>query len=285
MEWMEWKECATQDEVDQAVAQGSGVMVQRGHFVVSGSARVEASGSARVRASGSATVWARGSATVEASDSARVRASDSATVQAWGSSTVRAWDSSTVRAWDSATVQAWGSATVRALGRSVGMIYSASVHAQAHDWATVIRYADGNVTASATVVVVDRVIRTLDDWFVAYGVRSREDGKRVLYKWVDATGVSGRGMAYPVDSVITAPDWAPNPNQECGGGLHACASLRDALPFKPSTEGALAVELWVDPAECRAPQPKDSMPAKIRFREAYVARVWDPATVQEGEDA
>ena len=157
------------------------------------------------------------------------------------------------------------------------MIYTASVHAQAHDWATVVRYADATVDGSASVMVVDRVIRTLDDWCLAYGAGSREDGKRVLYKWVDATGVSGHGMAYPEDSVITAPDWDPNPDQECGGGLHACASLQDALPFKPSTAGALAVELWVDPAECRVPQPTDSIPAKIRFREAYVARVWDPA--------
>jgi len=61
--------------------------VEKGFFIASGSATVEASGSATVEAYGSATVKAYGSATVQAYGSATVQAYDSATVQAYDSAT------------------------------------------------------------------------------------------------------------------------------------------------------------------------------------------------------
>ena len=271
-----------------------------------GNATVRASDSATVRASGNATVEASGNATVEAWDSATVRASVSATVRASGNATVRAWGNATVRAsgnatveaWDSATVRAWGNATVeasvnatveawdsasvvasdsasvRAIARAVVRVLASTVKVHASGWATVILHAAAQITTEASVAVIDRVIHTAQDWGHAFGAQER-DGKLVLLKWVRQDGASSHGFAYPQGQTVEAPDWDPREDLECGCGLHACATLSDAEHYEES-EGRLAVELLVDPSECRAPQPTDSMPDKIRFRRAFVARVWDP---------
>ena len=246
---MNWESCEDQTALDSAIRKGYGAVVRSGFFSVKGSATVRASGSATVQASGSATVQAWGSATVQASGSA--------------------------------TVQASGSATVWLSAHAIGTMLSATVRVVARDWATVILRAPAIVDAGSGVVVVDRVVRSVADWGIAYGAAMR-DGRMVLYKWVTATGESAHGgpshetLFYTPQTTVEAPDWDPDPTRECGGGLHACASLRDAEGYKPCTR-ALAVELWVDPAECRTPQPTDKRPEKIRFRRAYVARVWDPA--------
>ena len=304
---MEWIECATQEELDREVAAGNGAIVSQGHFVVGGSANVRAWDSATVEASDSATVrawdsatvrawdsatvraWdsatveASGSVTVEASDSVTVEASGSATVEASGSVTVEAWDfatvkasdSVTVEASDSTTVQAWGSAIVYLFARAVARIMSSAVAVHAKGGAMVILHVPVDVVATETVTVIDRVIRSVETWAMVYGAKRTQDDRLVLFKWVQTDGTSGYGTQYIAGEVVTANDWDSDPERECGGGLHACASLADARKYKPSEE-ALAVELWVDPADCRVPLPTDTMPEKIRFCTAYVARVWNP---------
>ena len=303
--------CSTQEDLNRIIAAGNIAILREGFFTVAGNATVRASGSATVRAWGSATVRAWGSATVRASDNATVEALDNATVEAWGSATVEAWGSATVEAWGSATVEAsgsatveasgnatvrasgnatveaWGSATVeasgnatvRAIGRAVVRVVSAAVKVHASGWATVILHATAQVTAEASVAIIDRIIRTVQDWGNAYGVGER-DGKLILFKWVRADGCSSHGFAYPKGQTVEAPDWDPREELECGYGLHACATLRDAEDYEKS-EGRLAVELLVDPSDCRAPQLTDRMPDKIRFRRAIVARVWDPNITKE----
>ncbi len=305
---MEWIECATQEELRQVVKAGNGAIVRNGYFVMGGSASVRASGSASVRAFdsasvrafdsasveafGSASVRAFGSASVEAFGSASVRASGSASVEAFGSASVeafgsasveasgsasvRASGSASVRAFDSASVRAFDSASVHLFARALARIMSHDVTVHAQDWATVILHAAADVALTASVIVIDRVIRSAEDWASAYGAKRREDGCLVLRKWVYADGKSGYGTLYVAGQSVSAEDWDDDPDRECGGGLHACASLLDATKYKPAGE-ALAVELWVDPMDCRVPLPTDEMPEKIRFRTAYVARVWNPA--------
>ena len=259
-------ECTTQEDLRHIIAAGNIAILRKGYFIVEGSATVRATGSATVTAWGSSSVTATGSATVEARDSSTVRAT--------GSATVEARDSSSVTTSGSATVEAWDSATVTAIARAVVRVLSATVKVHASGWATVILYAAAQVTAEASATVIDRIIRTVQDWVIAYGAGER-DGKLVLFKWVRADGCSSHGFAYPECQTVEAPDWNPREDLECGCGLHACATLRDAEDYKKS-EGRLAVELLVDPSDCRVPQLTDGMPDKIRFRRAFVVRVWDP---------
>ena len=265
-------ECSTIKQLQVIIAADDIAILRNGYWEISGSATVEAWGSATVTASGSATVTAYDSATVTASGSATVRAWDSATVRAWDSATVEAWGSATVTASGSATVTALGSATVTAIARAIVRVLSASVTVHASGWATIILHAAARVTAEASVAVVARIVRTIQDWAHAHGAEER-DGKFVLLKWVDADG-STRGFHYPEGDTVEAPDWDPRTDIECGCGLHACASLIDAEEFR-TDRPRLAVELLVDPADCRAPQDGDEYPHKVRFRRAFVSRVWD----------
>lgn len=236
------------------------------------SATVLAYDSTIVEAYDSATVRAHNSAAVRASYSAAVWAFGSATVRAYGSSTVRAYGSTTVWACDFSTVHAYGSATVRAIAQASVRVMSDSVKAEASGWATIILHAAGNVAAEPSVAIVERIIRTIDDWAHVYKV-DRRDGKLVLYKWVQPDGYTQNGVRYEEGQMVEAPDWDPNPSIELGFGLHACATLEDASEFFGPPR--LAVELLVDPDDCRAPQPDDIYPHNVRFRRAFVSRVWD----------
>lgn len=236
------------------------------------SARVWAHDSSTVRAYVSVAVRAYNSATVQAYDSVRVRVRDSATVLAHGSAEVHARDFATVLAYGSATVLAYDSSTVRATARTIVRVMSASVKIEASGWATVILYAAANVVAKPSVAIVERIIRTIHDWAHAYAADER-DGKLVLYKWVRPDGCTKNGVRYDEGQMVEAPDWDPNPSIEFGFGLHACATLEDASGFRNPPR--LAVELLVDPDDCRAPQPGDEYPHKVRFRRAFVSRVWD----------
>ena len=201
-------ECTTQAEVDAATAAGNIAVVRAGIVRASGTATVRASGTATVRASGTATVSAFGTATVWAYDSATVWAYDSATVSAS--------DSATVRASDSATVSA---------AKCVA-VHQHSRHAA--------------ITGGHLIVVPD--IATVDDWFDYHGVNAT-DGHVVLYKAVDDQLRSGRGMPYPLGEVVEAPDWSPV--DECGGGLHLCATAHHATAYFPSASRWLACRVAV----------------------------------------
>ena len=172
-----------------------------------------------------------------------------------------------------ATVEASDNATVTAIARAIVRVLSATVTVHASDWATVILHAAATYVAEGSAIVIDRIIRTVQDWALAHGAKRTDDGKLTLLKYVCEDGTS-RCFAYPEGQEVEAPDWDPNPKIECGRGLHACANLIDCEGFHDERP-RLAVQLIVDPADCRTPQPDDQFPMKIRFRRAFVQRVWD----------
>jgi hypothetical protein len=215
------------------------------------SATVEASGSATVRASGSATVRAFGSATVEAFDSATVRAFVSATVEASGSATVRASGSATVRAFGSATVEASGSATVEASG-------SATVQASSH---VAIHLHSGHVHVEGGVVI-DHVAVDQNDpqtWCDYHGVQV-VDGIATVYKAVNDSWSTSRGVDYRPGSTPECPDWTDD--NECGGGLHFGPTPGHAEYYHDEATRFVAVGVAVadlrpilgSTAKCKAPR-------------------------------
>ena len=219
---MEFVNVSTQQELDQAIADGN-VPVCRGngHFVVS--ATVEAYGSATVRAYDSATVEAYDSATVEAYGSATVEAYGSATVEAYGSATVEAYGSATVRAYDSATVRAYGSATVRAYDSATVRAYdSATVRAygsatvRASKYVAVHRHGDTPKVNGGVLIQVP-ACGDLAEFCEYYGIEVKR-GKAILYKLVDDDFKSGHGTVYKPGKGASCDDWDARP--QCGNGLH-----------------------------------------------------------------
>lgn len=169
----------TQDDLDQALADGVGIINIRSEpkvwlrvgdtgsslVQVSGSSIVDVWGFSTVQAEESSTVHVTGLATVQAGGSTSVHARGSASVTAWGSATVKAGDRVKVEARGSASVTAWDSATVNAAGdrvkveawdsSSVEVRGSATV--QAHGYATVLASGSATVRAcgSSTVEASD----------------------------------------------------------------------------------------------------------------------------------
>ena len=197
----------------------------------------------------------------------------SATVRAYGSATVTASGSATVRAYDSATVAAYDSATVTAYARAVIIALSASVVISASGMATVVRQAECRVSTGGLAVSIERVIADLPVWSAAHSVARDLEGRLRLFKWVDENGKSPHGFHYVIGPVA-APDWDDDSSRECGRGLHACASLRDALKFRDGCTHA--AEILVAEGDIRTPHPSDVYPSKVRFRCGEVVRVWKP---------
>ena len=212
-------------------------------------ATVEARENATVRASGNATVRAWGNATVEARDNSTVRAWGNATVEAWGSATVEARDNSTVRARGNSTVEAWGSATVEAWeNATVEARENATVEAREN---AILRLLSAKVKAEAFHVVVIvcqdckptikrhgtdvTVVRTktfkhsIKSFCEIYG-----DGNKplTLYKSVKEDGCDHWTGKIQYEGEVVCPDWDPNPERQCGGGLHLSPTPHDALRYR-----------------------------------------------------
>jgi hypothetical protein len=217
-----------------------------------GSASVVAYDSASVRAFGSASVLAYGSASVRASDSASVVACDSASVRASGSASVRAYDSASVVACDSASVVAYGSASVRAYGSaSVVACDSASVRAYGNSMISVLsalviihKIKEYSIIAldgvkiklpkkdkTATVIIRKLVGYTLNSFVDIFNL-VEEDKSVILYKTVNKETLcdfSTNSLKY--EGIVKCPDFDPDTNRECGGGLHLCATKEGAIDF------------------------------------------------------
>jgi len=247
----------------------------------SDNATVKAWGNATVKAWGNATVEASGNATVRASDNATVRASDNATVKAWGNATVGAWDNATVEAWDNATVEAWDNATVRA---SDNATVKASDNATVKAWGNATVKASDNATVKAwgnayCLLTSENAkfsgimnasskkrIAPIYDKSILDFITEHEGSDLVLYKSVDPNTFcdfkTGK-IKYALGEIVECPDWDPDPNRQCGGGLHLSPTALGTQSFnvgkilkclvKP--EDVVVFNESIDKVRCRAVRP------------------------------
>jgi hypothetical protein len=158
---------------------------------------------------------------------ATVRAGDNATVEAWGNATVRAGDNATVRAWDNATVRAWGNAILRVLSRD------AIIRELADQAIAVIQGCEGVVVSkkddTAQVIYTKQTSYTLKSIQRLYN--QPENGPIVLYKSVQDDFTDFHTGKIKYDGIVECPDWDPNPDRECGGGLHLSPTPGFALDY------------------------------------------------------
>ena len=249
---METKDVYTQEELMKAIEE-SFYPICRGEneFEISGSAQVRASGSAQVRAYGSAQVTAYGSAQVTAYGSAQVMAYDSAQVTAY--------DSAQVRAYDSAQVTAYGSAQVRAYG-------SAQVRASKYVAVTTDGAFRGTVAGGTRIEIPP--VKTALEWCEFYGAPIHR-GVVVLYKAVGDDWKPSRDIAYVPGTKPSAPDWDGG-KQECGGGLHFCATPVHALSYKQDATHFIACPVKVSEIAVHFPaQYPDKVKAPRVYRACY----------------
>ena len=203
-------------------------------------ATVEARENATVRAWGNATVVAWENATVEAWENATVVARENATVVAWGNATVEAWENATVVAWENATVvarenatvRAWGNATVVARENVIIRLLSGAAKAETFHSVTVIcqdckpsikRHGTG-----VTVVRTETFKHSLKSFCEIYGTRGKP---LTLYKSVKKDGYDHYTGKIKYEGIVECPDFDPNPERQCGGGLHLSPTPDDALRY------------------------------------------------------
>ena len=155
-------------------------------------------------------------------DAALAALDDDDWIECVGKGTFDVTGSASVRATGSASVRAYGSASVRAHD-------SACVVARTH-CTVIVRESDAaSVQIDGGHVVTLPTIRTAEEWCDYYGADVR-DGVATLYKAVRGDYRSAYGLAYLPGTIPVAPDWDGGRN-ECGGGLHFCASPAEAAGF------------------------------------------------------
>jgi hypothetical protein len=211
-------------------------------------------------------------------------------VVAWGSSQphVEARESSQphVEARESSQphVVAWGSSQphVVAWGSSQPHV-EASGHCQVSLKGAVRLKAAATVAVfvMGTLAVVEGggfvqnlAIDTPEKWCEHYGVEVT-DGHAVLFKALDAEfRANYNGFQYLPGATQKASDWDPNPERECGGGLHFSPSPRHAQRFHPRATRFAGVRVKIatllihpdgeSPDKCRGPETLECFEVDIR---------------------
>ena len=166
----------------------------------------------------------------------------SAHVEARGSAHVEAWESAHVEAWESAHVEAWGNALLRILNDNVQLKIYQQVVAIAQECSPKILHQDQSTQLLRTV----KALHDLNS-FLAIKEIKPTDGKVTLYKYVRDNfkdHYSGT-LNYEPGNRVTEPEWDPNPERQCGKGLHLSASLQDARRYNSSGR-AIACEVALE---------------------------------------
>ena len=203
------------------------------------------------KACDNSTVTAYGNSTVRACDNSTVRACDNSTVTAYGNSTVTAYGNSTVTAYGNSTVTAYGNSTVTAYGNStvracdnstvtatemsIITVESTSVKLEASLNSVIILRQNIKFKKVKTVTVVrqKQVEHNLKTFKEVYP-ENVVDGEIILYKSVSPTNLTdfktGK-IKYEIGKTIDCPDFDPDKNRECGGGLHLSPTPELALNY------------------------------------------------------
>jgi len=292
-------ECSTPEQAYAAIAAGD-VPVLTGdiRISVSTSCKIVCRGS---RESSQPHVEARGSSQPHVV----ARESSQPHVEAWGSSQphVVAWGSSqphvVARESSQPHVVAWGSSQPHVVARE-----SSQPHVEASGHCQVSVRGKVKVKATAMVAVlamgllaeiegggfVNRVnVTSAQEWCEYYGVEIQGDCA-VLFKGLDSEfrAKQNRFLYQPGESQRD-PLWDPNPERECGGGLHFSPSPRHTLKFAAGAKKFVAVLVPLStilvhwggefPEKVRAPETRGCWEVDINGKRIAAA----PAGLSAGE--
>ena len=247
--------CHNQEEFNEAIKKKNTLIVLQDtteRIIVSVEARenssVEARGNSSVEARENSSVVAWGNSSVEAWENSSVEARGNSSVEAWGNSSVEAWGNSSVVAWGNSSVVAWGNSSVEAWGNSsVEARGNSSVSVSDNSHVLVIgeiknrefkQYDNGSIK----IYITPNYDKSVLDRF------KKENEKQILYKSVnpktDCDYYTGK-IKYTIGEEVIAPDFDPNPNIECGNGLHLCFN---AITTRRFNKGKI-LKCLVDPED------------------------------------
>ncbi len=156
--------------------------------------------------------------------------------QAWGNSSVVARENSSVEAWGNSSVVAWGNSSVVAQDFSmIAVLSSTVVIKKLLDWSVAslrgVKVKIVKKHKTATVIKTPESIVFTKKSFVD---RCEKNDKEsiILYKSVNPqTKCDFQTGTIKYEGKVNCPDWDPNPERECGGGLHLSPTKGAALSY------------------------------------------------------
>ena len=201
-------------------------------------------------------VVARGNSSVEAWENSRVEARGNSSVVAWENSSVEAWGNSSVEAWGNSSVEAWRNSSVVAWENS---------HGKAFDNSRILLCGTGKWEKYMNAVL-QKYVEPLYTKKLFLEIAEKKKDKVVLYKSVNPdtlrdfyTGT----IEYTIGSVVECPDFDPNEDRECGGGLHLSYTARKTQDFNQGKilkclvdpEDIVVYEKSIEKVRCRKVLP------------------------------
>jgi hypothetical protein len=159
-----------------------------------------------------------------ARENSSVVAWENSSVVAWENSSVVARENSSVVAWENSSVEARENSSVVAWGNSSVEIFNNTVKGIAkHNAILIVTGCDPVIAMQDNAQIVKRAAHwchTLDSFVDCYNKQVK--GKSItLYKSVNPQNKKDfytNSIIY--EGTVVCPDFDPNPDRECGGGLH-----------------------------------------------------------------
>jgi hypothetical protein len=211
----EFVNVSSQQELDNAVANGDIPICREGFYSLSGNATARLSGNATARLFDNATAQLFDNATARLSGNATARLSGNATAQLFDNATARLFDNATAQLFGNATAQLSGNATAQLFGNATARLFD-NATAEGSKYTAIHKLSKG-ATASGGVIIDVPEITTMGQFLDYYGVDVKR-GKAIVYKLVDDNWTTAHGVVYEPGSSPSCGDW--NPQRTCGGGLH-----------------------------------------------------------------
>jgi hypothetical protein len=239
-------------ENSSVVARGNSSVEARGNSSVEarGNSSVVAWVNSSVEAWGNSSVEARENSSVVAWENSSVEARENSSVEAWGNSSVVAWENSSVVARENSSVEAWGNSSVEAWGNSsvvawVNSSVEAWENSSVRGFSSSLKIKAGHQSViilqdcnpaiidcknTATIINTKKHIHDLSSFSDIYPPNNRVF---TLYKSVNTGNVdfyTGK-IQYIEGREVECPDFDPNPQRQCGGGLHLSPTPQLALGY------------------------------------------------------
>ena len=208
-----------------------------------GNSSVVARGNSSVVAWGNSSVVAWENSSVVAWGNSSVEARGNNSVEAWGNSRVVAWENSSVEARENSSVVAGGNSSVEAGGNSSVVARGNSVirlfnqikklSLKKFSVAISVGFEAKCEFKAETARLIHQPSATYDknEFLDIHAKNVKPDGRILLYKVTRQDGTDHHSGEIAYCGKVTCPDWDPNPERQCGGGLHLSPTEREAKSY------------------------------------------------------
>ena len=153
-----------------------------------------------------------------------------------GNSIAILWENSSAILRKNSSAELWGFSSAILRENSMVKIYSDYVNLKSvlQESVVIVRDCKPKLPKGIKHLIRTKTAQTTKREFLQIYKEQVQGGKITLYKSVNSDDncdfYSGK-IKYEVGKIVTCPDWNPDKNIECGGGLHLSPTPREALGY------------------------------------------------------